>query len=344
MDGGIIVRNIKAYVMLRKKFFQYIKGIKNQPEGLRAYQLFWDYLHVRRTQPKSRVTISEYFIFGFYDLSKEQRLSYMTDYEAAMYMRPYTEEAKPYLWDKAMFLKSFSPYINREWKYVRELRYSEFSSFAERHQMLAVKPLTSSWGIGFERFEMDSTEDLEQEYNRFYKKDVLMEEYLISDKSLSMFHPPSLNTVRIITFYNGEKFKVFGAGLRVGNHGRHIDNAHGGGIFCEINPDSGKIITAGLDEWGNEYECHPVTGIYFRDFQIPKWEEMVELCKKASKSLPFLRIVGWDVALLQDGMLELIEGNHNPGMNIVQAPAKRGQKERFINLIQDYFGCGFTQG
>ena len=47
-------------------------------------------------------------------------------------------------------------------------------------------------------------------------------------------------TARVITFRRGERFEVFGAGLRVGNNGLHVDNAHGGGIFCEIDPATGK--------------------------------------------------------------------------------------------------------
>ena len=38
----------------------------------------------------------------------------------------------------------------------------------------------------------------------------------------------------------------------------HVDNAHGGGIFCEIDPATGVIMTDGLDEHGNSYLCHPM--------------------------------------------------------------------------------------
>lgn len=54
--------------------------------------------------------------------------------------------------------------------------------------------------------------------------------------------------------------------------------------------------------------------------------------------LPCLRVVGWDVAILLNGCLELIEGNHSPGMNIVQAPAKHGVHKRFASMLLDYYG------
>ena len=64
----------------------------------------------------------------------------------------------------------------------------------------------------------------------------------------------------------------------------------------------------------------------------------MDLCRRASQTLPCLRVVGWDVAILPGGKLELIEGNHNPGMNIVQAPAKHGVHDKFAALLLDFYG------
>jgi hypothetical protein len=44
------------------------------------------------------------------------------------------------------------------------------------------------------------------------------------------------------------------------------------------------------------------------------------------------------VAILPGGKLELIEGNHNPGMNIVQAPAKHGVHDKFAHMLLDFYG------
>ena len=166
----------------------------------------------------------------------------------------------------------------------------------------------------------------------------LAEEFVESCDELAVFHPSSLNTLRVITFRCGERFEVFGCGLRVGNNGLHVDNAHGGGIFCEMDPANGEIITDGLDECSNSYVTHPMTGVKFKGTKIPHWKEIVELCREASMELPCLRVVGWDVAILSDGRLELIEGNHNPGMNIVQAPAKHGVHDKFASMLLDYYG------
>ena len=341
LTENYIVKNVRAYPVLREKFMAYMKGVKNLPEGFRENKLFHDYLKVRRNNPEKRVSQSEYMIFGFYNLSIGEQKKYLTDVEATRLMRPYNNDSEPYLKSKATFLKNFTRFIHRGWLYVPKASYEEFCDFLHKYRTIALKPQYSSWGIGFFKLteeEFASKEDPKEFYQKLCEGRYLAEEFVQSCKELAAFHPSSLNTLRVITFWNGDRFEVFGGGLRVGNNGLCVDNAHGGGIFCEIDPESGKIITDGLDEYSNSYVTHPMTGVPFKEMQIPRWKEVVELCKEASKELPCLRVVGWDVAILEDGTLELIEGNHSPGMNIVQAPAKHGVYERFSSMLLDYYG------
>lgn len=341
LTENYIVKNVRAYPVLREKFMAYMKGVKNLPEGFRENKLFHDYLKVRRNNPEKRVSQSEYMIFGFYNLSTGEQKKYLTDVEATRLMRPYNNDSEPYLKSKATFLKNFTRFIHRGWLYVPKASYEEFCDFLHKYRTIALKPQYSSWGIGFFKLteeEFASKEDPKEFYQKLCEGRYLAEEFVQSCKELAAFHPSSLNTLRVITFRNGDRFEVFGGGLRVGNNGLCVDNAHGGGIFCEIDPESGKIITDGLDEYSNSYVTHPMTGVPFKGMQIPRWKEVVELCKEASNELPCLRVVGWDVAILEDGTLELIEGNHSPGMNIVQAPAKHGVYERFSSMLLDYYG------
>ena len=186
---------------------------------------------------------------------------------------------------------------------------------------------------------LDAEPDPDAFFEELCAKKYLAEQFVESDGELARFHPESLNTLRVITFRNGERFEVFGCGLRVGNNGLHVDNAHGGGIFCEIDPQTGVIITDGMDEHGDYYRAHPMTGVPFFGEQIPQWDKVIDLCRAASAEIPCLRVVGWDVAILPGGKLELIEGNHNPGMNIVQAPAKHGVHDRFAAMLLDFYGA-----
>ena len=285
--------------------------------------------------------MSEYMIFGFYGLTTAQQKQYLTDVEATLLMRPYNSAAEPYLKSKVTFLKNFTQFVSRGWLYLPESDLAAFDAFVHRYHSIALKPQYSSWGIGFRKLteaEWDAASDRQALFDELCAGKYLAEEFIRSDASLAHFHPESLNTLRVITFRRGERFEVFGAGLRVGNNGLHVDNAHGGGIFCEIDPATGVIMTDGLDEHGNSYILHPMTGVRFRGTPIPQWEEICAFCRSAAQTLPCLRVVGWDVAILPGGKLELIEGNHNPGMNIVQAPAKHGVHDKFAHMLLDFYG------
>lgn len=342
LTDNIIVKNVKAYPVLRKRFHGYISGVQHMPYGFTENKLFHDYLRVRRNNPEKRVSMSEYMIFGFYGLSTARQKEFLTDTEATLLMRPYNSASEPYLKDKVSFLKNLSQYVRRGWLYLPESTMDEFVAFVRRYGSVALKPQYSSWGIGFRKYTaemLDAEQDLAALFEELCEKKYLAEQFIESDEELARFHPESLNTLRVITFRNGERFEVFGCGLRVGNNGLHVDNAHGGGIFCEIDPETGVIITDGMDEHGDYYRVHPMTGVPFLHEQIPHWDEVIELCREASATLPCLRVVGWDVAILPGGKLELIEGNHNPGMNIVQAPAKHGVHDKFAAMLLDFYGA-----
>ena len=72
-----LVKNLRAYPVLKKKFMHYIEGTKELPEGFTKRKLFHDYLKVRRNNPEKRVSQSEYMIFGFYGLSPEEQKRYL---------------------------------------------------------------------------------------------------------------------------------------------------------------------------------------------------------------------------------------------------------------------------
>ncbi|MDD2490483.1 MAG: sugar-transfer associated ATP-grasp domain-containing protein, partial [Bacilli bacterium] len=74
-----------------------------------------------------------------------------------------------------------------------------------------------------------------------------------------------------------------------------------------------------LDKAGNIYEKHPLTNVNIVGFKVPKWQEVINLAKKAAQEIPELGIMGWDVAITKEGPL-LIEANQYPGHDIYQLP------------------------
>ena len=57
-----LVKNLRAYPVLRKRWRSYIRGVRALPEGFTEDKLFHDYLRVRRSNPEKRVSMSEYML------------------------------------------------------------------------------------------------------------------------------------------------------------------------------------------------------------------------------------------------------------------------------------------
>ena len=68
LTENFIVKNLRAFPVLRRRFKTYVKGIDRIPDGFTERKLFYDYIKVRRNNPEKRVSMSEYTIFGFHSL------------------------------------------------------------------------------------------------------------------------------------------------------------------------------------------------------------------------------------------------------------------------------------
>ena len=239
-----LVKNLRAYPVLRKRWRGYIRGVRALPEGFTEDKLFHDYLRVRRSNPEKRVSMSEYMIFGFYGLTTAQQKQYLTDVEATLLMRPYNSIAEPYLKSKVTFLKNFTQFVSRGWLYLPESDPEAFDAFVHRYHVIALKPQYSSWGIGFRKLteaEWDAAPDRQALFDELCAGKYLAEEFVQSDDSLARFHPASLNTLRVITFRRGDRFEVFGAGLR----GLHFQQRHQQAKL--VRAISGEIFDVAVD-------------------------------------------------------------------------------------------------
>jgi len=150
----------------------------------------------------------------------------------------------------------------------------------------------------------------------------LLEEAIVQHPKMNKLYPDSINTIRFITLVENKDVKLLGASLRMGN-GKYIDNAAGGGIFTSIDINTGKLDNIAFNSTGEKFDNHPITNQNIKGFQLPLWEDVIEMCKKAALEVPDVRCVGWDVAISEKGPL-LIEGNDRWCRFVWQLPKEQG--------------------
>lgn len=191
---------------------------------------------------------------------------------------------------------------------------------------LVFKPLDANCGRGVRIEAISSKDDLIKILTE-YGRQCLAEELIVQKQSIGILHPSSINTLRLNTFLckNGSVI-LFAPVLRIGRGGSIVDNAGAGGIIAAIDKKSG-IVIAVRDEQCNVYEYHPDTKVRLVGFVVPEYDDAVNLVVKMAKTIPDLRLIGWDLALTDKGWV-LVEANANPNF-LWQIATRKGIREEF---------------
>lgn len=318
----------KNFIKVAKQRF---KNNKQLPGSFKDYKkAFW----------KHRVSYSEYMDrYEYWKLNEQQRNEFISRSEMQCIYRKFGDmDVLKVFYYKTSFLKTFHQFIHRKWIVVKDSSLDEFKRMIEASDCIA-KPNDGTCGQGIFKICAKDVEDWKDLYEKCVKNDILLEEYIQSCEELKAFHPNSLNTIRVVTISNKDKFVVFGALFRMGARGNVVDNTHAGGVYAPINVKTGVIDIPAVDLKNNHYDCHPDTRKPIVGFKIPCWEQIIETCKAASTTIPNIHFAGWDLCVTKDGNVEIIEGNHAPDFDGgMQTPLKIGVKKKVQQTILEVLG------
>lgn len=270
-----------------------------------------------------RCSIADYFLYHFYELSHNGRKEFVTLYTMRDIHRLNPKSAFADYEEKDRFLERFAPYVRRDWvgRVCRGSR-EEFNAFADRHPQCILKPRTDLGGHGVEICTI-TPENRDEVWRRLSSQDMIAEELVLQCPEMARLHPGSVNTVRLLTI----RGRLCAAAVRMGVGGNFVDNGGAGGIFAGVDVDTGIVSTRGADLLEHRFLLHPTTGVTIPGFQIPQWEQVCRTVQDAIALSPETVIVGWDVAITENGPL-LIEGNAYPGVQIMQTAGREGLRRR----------------
>lgn len=276
---------------------------------------------------KYRFTADEYFCYHFQNKTEEERKTFISDLNRIDFCEKLNKAKNLAIFDdKFKSAEVFEKYYGRDVCGVKSAKDMEkLKAFIAKHKKFMFKPLTGTCGKGIQILEKEWNEEalhsLIDENCARLNDGFILEELLVQVPEMAQFHPSSLNTIRIATVKYEEGVEVIAAFFRTGRGGNIVDNAGAGGVFGTIDIETGAIDAVG-DEYGNNYEFHPDTGVKMKGFVIPKWEEAVELAKELAHIVEGNRYSGWDLALTEKGWV-MIEGNAR-GQFIWQMPRQKG--------------------
>ena len=282
----------------------------------------------------------EFIVMRMYDRSPEEAREFITAEvkHKAWLINACTYEDSMKLRSKISFSDTFSEFTDRIVFSNRDISLDDFEEKIKGLEQIVYKPEEGDKGLGIKRFHVNgASEENKAVYESLMSLEPgVVEEFLYQHPDMAAFYPDAVNTVRVITALKDDKACVVMAALRTGRYG-NTDNWSQGGLSAGINVKTGTIETDGVDQYGERYADHPVTGKTFFGAKIPEWDKIERNCCEAARKCPDIPLIGWDAAVLRDGRVVLIEGNLSFGTKSIQTPfslADVGLRERFEQFLQ----------
>ncbi len=189
---------------------------------------------------------------------------------------------------------------------------------------------------------IDNNQKISELFELSRKLDFIFEEKLIQHPDMDKINPNSINTLRIDTFWpkNG-KPEIISTNMRMGRGDSYVDNISSGGCGIGIDKETGQLYeeastSMSVSGGAYYYTQHPLTGLVFKGYTIPCFNQAKQLVLRAASYLPFFRLIGWDVAITKDGPV-LIEGNTDYDITSADKYQKGYRKNPvFRKVLEEY--------
>lgn len=280
----------------------------------------------------------DYVVWDIRILNARERATWMTHPKAFRLNKTLNApESKTMLGDKMRFLTDFADLTRRDWIDASDATDDELRAFLAKHPRVIAKPAAGEGGAGIAIYDAADVDDVAVWRAELIERDqTLLEQVLSQHDDLNAVYPDSVNTVRMITYRDPEdELHVIASVLRIGN-GAVIDNFASGGMFTMLD-DDGVAQYPGVDKQSNIYHRHPVTGTTIKGVRVPFYDQVVEMVAEASKRLPTVPYVGWDIAITPEGPA-LIEANHNSSV-FQMKPSASGIRTGLLHRYRDAIGA-----
>ena len=280
--------------------------------------------------------VHAYFDYRFFEKSPKDTVDYLSFRDIEKFRSLRVKKYIKYFVDKGLFLERFNDFIHRDWIDTRKCSLEEFKDFAKRNPRFIVKPAKSSSGKGIDIVSPGNK--VESFYRKCVDNEMVAEELIKQHKDLARFNKGTVNTLRVhtLTKPSGE-IVLMTPYLRLGREGAIVDNAFQGGTWALVDPNTGVVISDGIDRNGNAYTVHSDSKLPLKGFQVPCWDKIAKACLAAAETVPQIPYIGWDVALSENDEVMFVEGNSAPAFYPVQMIMPRGDyKEQWKPILLEF--------
>ena len=276
----------------------------------------------------------DYQEFEFWSLTRRERRTWITSGNANSIVIRYNQRAfRNRFADKLTFNPLFDQYLGRSWLNVRESTATELKQFVMTCGTIMAKRVDGMGGAGMSKHRAVDIHDFEEfRMKLLAQHQYLVESFITQHAVMASLSPASVNSLRMITFYDGTTVHVMEAVLRIGN-GAEVDNYARGGMYTVLDEKTGIASYGAFDKYANTFDLHPLTGTSIIGFQVPLYAQVLDLLDTIARVVPEIQYVGWDVAIGEHSPI-IIEGNYNTGV-FQMKPSLTGNKTGLLPRFRE---------
>lgn len=280
---------------------------------------------------------TDYFRCNFIELSNKEKDTFATAkrfYKLLAYLN--SEEYIVVLSDKLIFNELFRNYLKRDFINLRVSSAEDLKAFLKGKTTVFAKETHGEGGHGITKYKVADIKDVDALYKELKEKDqLLVEDAIIQHEDLNQINPYVVNSFRVITLYKDGQAHMIANALRINQDDAEVIGCTND-LYFSIGAD-GRIDSNVVDDYGNVYDTHPMTGKRFSDVYIHGVSDAFEMCRQAHQRIPQVRYIGWDVAFSVNGPV-LVEGNEYPGYGLVQHFKLKDKRTGHLKEVADILG------
>lgn len=285
---------------------------------------------------------TDYFRGDYIHRTKAEKDTFVTAksfYQILQYLNQ--EKYKVLLDDKIIFNQFFREYLHRDFLNLREAGPEALADFVRGREVVFAKTPIGEGGHGVSKIVLADYPDTTALYQLLVQRgQLLVEEAIVQSVEVNRLNPCVVNSFRVITLYKDGKVTLLNNAFRINQDSTEVIGCSND-LYFSLSTD-GRIDSNVIDDYGNVYTEHPMTGVRFDDIRIPGVDKAFAMCLEAAKKIPQVRYIGWDVAFTDKGPI-LVEGNQYPGYGIVQFYRLKDKRTGHLKEIADVLGDEMAQ-
>ena len=212
----------------------------------------------------------------------------------------------------------------------------DFKKFLDGRETVFAKDPTVEGGHGISKITVADVKDSNKLYDELKANgQLLVEEAIVQSDDLNEINPCVVNSWRVVTLYKDGKAHIINNALRINQDESNVIGCTND-LYLSLDAD-GRIDSNVIDDYGNVYDKHPMTGKKFSEVKIAGVREALDMVVEAAEKIPQVRYIGWDIAFSKNGPV-MVEGNEYPGYGLLKFYKLKGKRTGHLKEIADVLG------